>query len=126
LKPGTTNHGSTANKAKALLLTAALSTSALGAVSATFNRYFETGCATALGPVTLVEGYCVNVAGFPILSWGSSGISGACEDASTSPVIKIFSEPGCETGLIGEFAIGEEAQCVEADVTIQSVTIVCE
>ncbi|KAL3487934.1 hypothetical protein BJX62DRAFT_240536 [Aspergillus germanicus] len=111
---------------KTLLLTAALSTSALGAVSATFNRYFETGCATALGPATVTEGYCVNVANFPILSWEASIAAGACEDASTSPVLKIFSEPGCETGLISSAVIDAEAQCVEDEVTIQSVTLVCE
>ncbi|KAJ0417591.1 hypothetical protein BJY00DRAFT_289242 [Aspergillus carlsbadensis] len=111
---------------KTLLLTSALSTAALGAVQATFNRYFETGCATGLGAFTVVEGYCGNVESFPVLSWDAYITSGACEDSSTSPVVRIFSEPGCETGLIGSAAIGAEDQCVEVDATIQSVTLVCE
>ncbi|KAL2834583.1 hypothetical protein BJY01DRAFT_253076 [Aspergillus pseudoustus] len=113
--------------AKTFLLAAVLgSTGALGAVQATFNRYFAAECSTALGAVTLVEGYCVNLESFPTLSWDASVTSGACADASASPVVKIFTDPGCETGLVSGNAIGAGAQCVEEDSTIQSVTLVCE
>ncbi|KAL2812756.1 hypothetical protein BJX63DRAFT_432453 [Aspergillus granulosus] len=111
---------------KTLLLAAALSTGALGAVQATFNRYFDAGCTTALGAVTVAEGFCVNVGNFPIQSWDAHVASGACEDASTSPVIKFYTDSGCEAGQIGDFAIETEAQCVAQEVTVQSVTLVCE
>ncbi|KAL3456256.1 hypothetical protein BJX64DRAFT_294247 [Aspergillus heterothallicus] len=111
---------------KTLFLAAALSTGALGAVQATFNRYFSEDCSSALGAATVVEGYCVNLENFPTKSWDASLLSGACEDAAASPVVKIFTDAGCETGLITDATVGAEGQCVDLDATIQSVTLVCE
>ncbi|KAL2840013.1 hypothetical protein BJX68DRAFT_271869 [Aspergillus pseudodeflectus] len=79
---------------KTILLATTLATSALGAVQVEFNRYFEARCTTPLGVARLASGFCVNVEGFPILSWDAVVTSGACEDSATRPVLKVFTEPG--------------------------------
>ncbi|KAL2869130.1 uncharacterized protein BJX67DRAFT_379605 [Aspergillus lucknowensis] len=111
---------------KTILLAATLATSALGAVQVEFNRYFEAGCTTPLGAATVTSGFCVNVEGFPIVGWDAVVTSGACEDSATRPVLKVFAEPGCNTGLESGIAVGAEPRCVEQDITIQSVAVSCE
>ncbi|KAL2826270.1 hypothetical protein BDW59DRAFT_66223 [Aspergillus cavernicola] len=110
---------------KTVLLSLSLSTATLAAVQAKFNRYFETGCPSLESAATIVEGYCTNLESFPTISLDAYVTSGECEDPTTSPVLSLFADPGCETGLLLDVAIGAEAQCVEAEITIESLTITC-
>ncbi|KAL3481327.1 hypothetical protein BJX99DRAFT_163608 [Aspergillus californicus] len=110
---------------KILLLSLSLSAGSLAAVQGTFTRYFQAECAGSPSTASIFEGYCVNISDFPILSFDAVVTSGACEDATTSPVLSVFSDPGCETGLLTSVDVGSEAECTPVDANVQSLFFEC-
>ncbi|EAW07057.1 uncharacterized protein ACLA_087630 [Aspergillus clavatus NRRL 1] len=94
-------------------------------LSVAFTTYGGPDCTTFYGTSTLVAGYCVNFENFPEKSYGASATSGACDDASKTPVLKVFADPNCETGLVNTVPVGAEPICISADVTLQSANVAC-
>ncbi|KAL5337266.1 hypothetical protein BJX70DRAFT_399914 [Aspergillus crustosus] len=110
---------------KTLRLATVLATSATALVVVEYDRYTLANCSSGLGKSTAAEGYCVNLANFPTVSYSASVTSGECEDPAASPVFSVYGNRNCESGLIDAIDVGAEAQCIEADVTIQSVGVTC-
>ncbi|KAL4876828.1 hypothetical protein BJY04DRAFT_199312 [Aspergillus karnatakaensis] len=110
---------------KTLLLATALATGSTALVIAQFERFFEPTCTSAIGGATVAETYCVNVEDWPSLSHEAFVTGGECEDPNTSPVLSLFGEPGCETDLLTSFAVGEDAECLQKDITVKSLSLAC-
>ncbi|KAL4863460.1 hypothetical protein BDV12DRAFT_202066 [Aspergillus spectabilis] len=110
---------------KAFLLATALATGTTALVTAEFQRYFAAECSNPLGGASVAETYCVNIEDFPTLSYDAYVTGGECEDPATSPLITIYGGSSCESDPIASFTVGAEAQCIEADITIRSLTLAC-
>ncbi|KAL5360000.1 hypothetical protein BJX96DRAFT_149482 [Aspergillus floccosus] len=111
--------------AKTLLVTLTLASGALSTLTGTFTTYFGSDCSVLGGTGTVVEGYCVNIEYFPYTGFSGALASGACEDASKTPTLNLYLDPGCETNLFTSFAIETEGQCVAKEGSVQSVALVC-
>ncbi|GAB1213745.1 hypothetical protein ATERTT37_002895 [Aspergillus terreus] len=110
---------------KTLLVTLALASGALSAVTGTFARYLGGDCSILAGTNTIVENSCFNIEGFPYTGFAGAVVSGACEDASKTPTLNLYLDPGCETNFFTSFTMGDEEQCVTEAGSVQSATLVC-
>ncbi|KAF4277155.1 hypothetical protein KXW40_006476 [Aspergillus fumigatus] len=90
-----------------------------------FTNYAAEDCAIRYGSSMLVPTYCVNIEDFPIKSYGASVSSGECDDSSTSPVLNVFTEAGCNTGLFNTVALSTEPICINDKTTVLSVSVAC-
>ncbi|KKK26320.1 hypothetical protein P175DRAFT_0548890 [Aspergillus ochraceoroseus IBT 24754] len=102
-----------------------MSTGAMATLHVEFIRYAAEDCTEELGPVTVTEGYCVALENFPVLSVEPSLVTGACEDASQSPVLSIYGNSDCATGLITTVDVGSVAQCSALNATAESLSLAC-
>ncbi|GFF41934.1 hypothetical protein IFM51744_04972 [Aspergillus udagawae] len=110
---------------KTLLVTLALASGALSAVAGTFTTYLGGGCRALGSTGGIFEGYCTNIEYFPWSGFEGAVTSGACEDASKTPTIRLYLDPGCKTNLFTSFTIGAQPQCVAKTGSVQSAILVC-
>ncbi|PWY88282.1 hypothetical protein BO70DRAFT_359727 [Aspergillus heteromorphus CBS 117.55] len=70
---------------------------------------------------------CVNIEDIPINSFSAYVSSGACEDATTSPLLSLYTEAGCVDGTVVEsVGLGAETECFQAQgVTVVSLGVEC-
>ncbi|RAL03903.1 uncharacterized protein BO80DRAFT_462571 [Aspergillus ibericus CBS 121593] len=110
---------------KTTLLT--LPTLALSNPLISYAGYYYTNCTSpSVTAANVAASYCVNVEDIPIKSFTAYVFSGACADASTTPVLHTYTESGCAADSLFETVdVDEEKQCFEADVTLVSLGVEC-
>jgi hypothetical protein len=91
-----------------------------------FTATLDGGCPIVSSPFRLLaEEDCLYMNDYFITAYAASVVSGKCEDPLKTPELRLFSEPGAETGLIESFPLTGEVQCVDAGVTVSTVSVVC-
>ncbi|KAL3485271.1 hypothetical protein BJX62DRAFT_243116 [Aspergillus germanicus] len=91
-----------------------------------FTASLDEGCPIVSSPFRLIgEEDCLYMNEYFITAYAASVASGECEDPLKTPELRLFSEPGAETGLIESLPLTTEVQCVDAGVTVSTVSVVC-
>ncbi|KAL3444708.1 hypothetical protein BJX65DRAFT_310705 [Aspergillus insuetus] len=91
-----------------------------------FTATLDGGCPIVSSPFRLLaEEDCLYMNEYFITAYAASVVRGGCADPSQNPELRLFSEPGAEIGLIEALPLTPEVQCVDAGVTVSSVSVVC-
>ncbi|KAL2818010.1 hypothetical protein BJX63DRAFT_429342 [Aspergillus granulosus] len=88
--------------------------------------YYASCAIPSITATTFISSSCGPVQNLPLKSFSAHIYSGACEDNTTSPVIKLYTESGCtEESLYGEYEVSSEEACFEVDGTFVAYEVVC-
>ncbi|KAB8228443.1 hypothetical protein ETB97_009351 [Aspergillus alliaceus] len=113
------------SKVKTLALASFLSMGVMAIPIVSYAGHFYEGCTgPSITATNVAASYCSNVENFPIKSFTAYVSSGACDNAKT-PVLNVYTEANCGSGLFKTVDVGSEKQCIEADTTIVSLGVEC-
>ncbi|KAE8349777.1 hypothetical protein BDV28DRAFT_163367 [Aspergillus coremiiformis] len=103
---------------KSLALLPALCIGAMATPLVSYAGYYYENCTgPSITATNIAASYCANVENIPIKSFTASVFSGVCED-SKSPVLNLYTEANCQSGLLKTVGVDSKKQCFEVDTTV--------